>query len=110
MTGGKRAPQLPNLPTIGEAGVKGYAVTVWFGMLAPAKTPQDIINKVQGEIARGIQGTQLRERLIALGAEPSGNTSEEFAAFIKSIGEKIDYVPARITTRSDRRSSPTTKI
>lgn len=88
VTGGKRAPQLPNLPTIAEAGVKGYAVTVWFGMLAPAKTPQDIINKVQGEIARGIQGTQLRERLIALGAEPSGNTPEEFAAFIKSEMDK----------------------
>ncbi len=84
VTGGKRARQLPDLPTIAEAGVKGYAVTVWFGLLAPAKTPPEIIQTVQSEIARGIRGPLLHQRLIALGAEPSGNTPEEFAAFIQS--------------------------
>lgn len=84
VTGATRSPALPELPTIAEAGVPGYAVTVWFGMLAPAKTPADIISRVQGEIARGIRTVAVRERLTAMGADPSGNTPEEFAAFLKS--------------------------
>lgn len=88
VTGATRAPQLPDLPTISEAGVRGYAVTVWFGLLAPAKTPAEFILKIQSEIARGIRGDALNQRLVALGAEPSGSTPEQFAAFLKSETEK----------------------
>ena len=84
VTGGKRAPQLPDLPTMSEAGVKGYAVTVWFGMLAPAKTPPEIVQRVQAAIARGIQSPALRQRLTAMGAEPYGSTPEAFATFLRS--------------------------
>jgi len=84
VTGGKRAPQLPDLPTMAEAGVKGYAVTVWFGMLAPAKTPPEIVQRVQTAIARGIQSPALRQRLTAMGAEPYGSTPEAFATLLRS--------------------------
>jgi len=84
VTGAKRSVALPDLPTVAEAGLPGYAVTVWFGMLAPAKTPADIINRVQTEIARGLKTPAVRERLTAMGAEPSGNTPDEFAGFLRS--------------------------
>ena len=84
VTGGKRAPQLPDLPTMAEAGVKGYAVTVWFGMLAPAKTPPEIVQRVQAEIARGIRSPAMRQRLTAMGAEPYGSTPDAFAAFLRN--------------------------
>lgn len=84
VTGDARSTALPELPTIAEAGVPGYAVTVWFGMLAPARTPAEIIARVQTEIARGLQTPAVRERLTAMGAEPSGNTPEAFAAFLRA--------------------------
>ncbi|HSN39645.1 MAG TPA: tripartite tricarboxylate transporter substrate-binding protein, partial [Burkholderiales bacterium] len=62
----------------------GYAVTVWFGMLAPAKTPPEIVQRVQAAIARGVQSPALRQRLTAMGAEPYGSTPEAFATFLRS--------------------------
>lgn len=88
VTGDARSPALPELPTIAAAGVPGYAVTVWFGMLAPAKTPAEFITRVQAEIARGLQTPAVRERLTAMGAEPSGNTPGAFAAFLRAEIEK----------------------
>lgn len=84
VTGGTRAPQLPDLPTMAEAGLKDYAVTVWFGLLAPAKTPPEIVRRVQTEIARGVLSPALGQRLAAMGAHPSGNTPEAFAAFLRA--------------------------
>jgi len=84
VTGATRSPQLPDLPTIAEAGLKGYDVTVWFGLLAPAKTPPEIVQRVQAEIARGIRSPALRQRLAAMGAEPHGSTPEAFAAFLRA--------------------------
>lgn len=84
VTGTTRSAALPDLPTVAEAGLPGYAVTVWFGMLAPAKTPAEIISRLQAEIARGLKTPAVRERLTAMGAEPSGNTPEEFTGFLRS--------------------------
>lgn len=84
VTGGTRAPQLPDLPTMAEAGLTGYAVTVWFGLLAPAKTPPEIVQRVQTEIARSLRSPAMRQRLAAMGAEPYGTTPEAFAAFLRT--------------------------
>jgi tripartite-type tricarboxylate transporter receptor subunit TctC len=84
VTGPTRSPAIPELPTVAESGLPGYAVTVWFGMLAPARTPADIVNRLQAEIARGLKTPAMRERLTAMGADPSGNTPEEFAGFLRS--------------------------
>lgn len=83
VTGPTRSDVLPQLPTVAESGLPGYAVTVWFGLLAPAKTPADIINRLQGEIARGMKTAAMRERLTAMGADPVGNTPAEFAEFLR---------------------------
>ena len=80
-----RSTALPDVPTIAEAGgptLKGYEASSWFGLLAPAGTPMDVVNRVQQETAKALQSPALKERLEAQGAVPSGNTSAEFAKFI----------------------------
>jgi tripartite-type tricarboxylate transporter receptor subunit TctC len=82
VTGLTRATVAPNIPTIAENGVPGYEVVQWYGMLAPAQTSRDIINKVRTGTVRALQDPVVKERFIADGAETVGNTPEEFAAII----------------------------
>jgi tripartite-type tricarboxylate transporter receptor subunit TctC len=80
----KRASALPDVPTMAEAGVPGYDISTWYGVWAPAGTPKDIVARVSADIAKIVRMPQVRERLAALGAEPVGNTPEEFAAYNRS--------------------------
>ena len=80
----KRVPALPEVPTVDEAGVKGFESVAWNGVLAPAGTPHEIVNKLNAEINRILLLPDVRERLIAQGADPEGNTPEQFAAHIKA--------------------------
>jgi tripartite-type tricarboxylate transporter receptor subunit TctC len=80
----QRSSLLPQLPTISEAGLRGFDVSTWFGIFAPAGTPPEIIAKLHGEIVRILHTPDTRERLATLGAEPVGNKPNEFAAFIKT--------------------------
>ncbi len=82
-TGAKRTPAAPELPTIAEAGLPGYEVSVWYGILAPAGTPAAVINRLNTEIVRIVQLRDINERWAALGAEPSHSAPEQFAAFLK---------------------------
>jgi tripartite-type tricarboxylate transporter receptor subunit TctC len=84
----KRSPMLPEVPTIAEAGVPGYEATNWFSLLAPAGTPQPIIDRVQQEIIRALRAADVRERLAAEGADLIGSTSDELADYMKSETEK----------------------
>ena len=84
VTGVKRAPELPNLPTMAEAGLPGYLVMGGFGVFAPAATPKEIVTKLNAEIVKILHMPDVRERFFGLGAEPVGNTPEQFAAIIKS--------------------------
>ena len=84
VTGDKRSPLVPDLPTIAEAGLAGYAVTAWFGLLAPAATPPEIVSRISAEIQKGFKTPQMRERFSSLGADPVGNSPEQFAAFLKT--------------------------
>jgi tripartite-type tricarboxylate transporter receptor subunit TctC len=97
----KRSPQLPNVPTLDEAGLKGFETIAWFGLLAPAGTPKDIIDKTYAEVARIIQLPDIRERIIALGGEPVGNRPEEFAAIIHSDVVKWKKVAAAAHVKVD---------
>ena len=83
VTSAKRAAGAPEIPTIAEAGVPGYEATQWFGVLAPAGTPRDIVNLIQSEIGRVLQQPDMKTRLSTDGAEPVGSTPDEFAAFIR---------------------------
>jgi tripartite-type tricarboxylate transporter receptor subunit TctC len=104
VTSAKRSEALPDVPTVEEAGgpaLKGFEATSWFGLLAPAGTPTDIVNRVQQETTKALAAPALQERLKAQGAIPSGITSAQFSALIaaetakwakvvKASGAKVD--------------------
>jgi tripartite-type tricarboxylate transporter receptor subunit TctC len=82
VTSSTRSAQLPGVPTIAEAGLPGYVMTGWFGLLAPAHTPVEIINRVQAETARALARPEVRERFASLGFDPVGSTPEAFRKLI----------------------------
>ncbi|MEY2662374.1 MAG: hypothetical protein RIQ35_691 [Pseudomonadota bacterium] len=85
VTSAKRSPALPDLPTVAEAAnLPGYEATSWFGILVPANTPPDLVKLINAEVVRAINSPAVRERYAAMGAEPVGNSPEQFANFIKS--------------------------
>jgi tripartite-type tricarboxylate transporter receptor subunit TctC len=79
---GKRTITAPDIPTIAEAGVPGYDAVGWFGLVAPAGTPRDVVAKLNVETVRIMALPEVRDRALATGAEPATGTSDEFAAFI----------------------------
>ena len=83
VTTGKRSQAMPELPTIAESGVKGYDASTWYGLLAPARTPQAIITRLHGDTVKILAGPT-RQRLEVQGFEPEGGTPAEFTAYIKS--------------------------
>ena len=80
----KRSPSVPDLPTVAEAGIPGFAVDQWYALFAPAGTPREIINKLQGEIAKATANPETRERLLTMGLDPVGSPPDEFAAYLKT--------------------------
>ena len=99
--GPTRSAQLPDVPTMKEAGVSGVEVVVWYGVLAPANTPREIINALAGAIGKAARAPDTRQRLLDQGAEPVGNSPEEFtkllreevtrwAEIVKVSGAKVD--------------------
>ena len=84
VTGPKRSSQAPDLPTVAEAALPGYAVTSYFGVLAPAGTPAPVIAKLNGEIIKAVHSQELVASLAKEGAEAIGSSPDEFAAYIKS--------------------------
>jgi len=83
VAGAKRSALMPEVPTIKEAGVEGVEVPLWFGLLAPAGTPREIVNALAEAVARGARSPDMQKRLSDQGAEPVGNTPEEFSAMLK---------------------------
>jgi tripartite-type tricarboxylate transporter receptor subunit TctC len=83
-TGNRRPATLPNLPTLDEAGVFGYEALGWFGLLAPAATPRNLVLKLSADANRVLADPDVRSRMLSLGADPAGNTPAEFARFIRS--------------------------
>jgi tripartite-type tricarboxylate transporter receptor subunit TctC len=88
----KRTPVLPDVPTIAEAGYPGGQFDFWLGMLAPAKTPREVVAKVNGEINRALRSPDMIERLAKLGSEPMPMTPEQFDAFIAREYEVLGKV------------------
>ncbi len=82
-TSAKRSETLPDLPTVAESGLPGYEAVGWFGLLAPAATPKPVVDKLSADANRALADSEVRIRMQALGADPSGNTPEEFARFIR---------------------------
>jgi tripartite-type tricarboxylate transporter receptor subunit TctC len=84
VTGKRRSAELPDVPTVEEAGVAGYEVSPWYGLLAPAATPRPIIAVLSAEVTKIVRSPGLVEKLAAQGAEPAGGTPEEFAAYLRA--------------------------
>ncbi len=82
-TGSKRDPQLPDVPTMKEAGVDGLNVTVWYGLLAPAGTPKEIVQALAAASTRATRDADLRKRMLEQGADPVGGTPEEFGKLLR---------------------------
>ena len=105
VTTAKRAEGLPELPTVAEAGkdygLAGFDINTWFGVLAPARTPAPVVEKLNAEIRRALQSADVRERMMKLGAEPSPTTPEQFAALIQSELKKYAAVVKASGARVD---------
>jgi len=84
ITSAARSPIVPDLPTVAEAGLPGYESVQWYGMLAPARTPRDIITRLHGEATRVLQQPEIKARFAGDGADPVGSTPEEFTRYIQS--------------------------
>jgi tripartite-type tricarboxylate transporter receptor subunit TctC len=81
--GPRRSDQLPQVPTMAEAGVKGVEVVVWYGIFAPAATPRDVVAKLADTLGRAARSPDIRQKLLDLGAEPVGNSPEEFSKLFR---------------------------
>ena len=103
VTGSKRTTVAPDIPTIAEAGVPGYEVLQWYGVLAPAATPREIIGRLHGVIAHAVQDPKIRERIVADAGEPVGNTPDEFSAILRADYKKWGDVIRKAGIRVDQR-------
>jgi len=101
VTTAKRSPAAPDVPTLAEAGVTGYEIGSWQGVFAPAGTPPEIVKRLNAEIVKIINLPQVTEKLLMLGAEPVGNTSEEFTVFVKAEVVKWGDVVKKSGARVD---------
>lgn len=81
---GKRSSVLPEAPSMGEAGVPGMAVYLWFGLVGPAGMPREVVGKLRAEVRRALDAREIKERFMAQGAELVGSTPEEFTVHIRS--------------------------
>jgi tripartite-type tricarboxylate transporter receptor subunit TctC len=82
-TGAKRPETLPDLPTVAESGLPGYEAVGWFGLLAPVATPKSVVEKLSADANKVLSDADTKTRMQAVGADPSGNTPEQFARFIR---------------------------
>lgn len=83
-TGARRAPALADLPTLSEAGIRGAETTAWFALFVPTRTPAPVIQRLQAESAKALAAPAIRDRLAAMGAEPSGGTPAELDTFMRA--------------------------
>ena len=89
VTTGKRSGALPDVPTLDEAGLKGFDIGTWFGVLAPAGTPPEIVSRLNAEMVKVIQSPDFRARMAEIGAEPIGDSSADMARRIAGETEKF---------------------
>ena len=92
MTTAKRSPELPDVPTIAEAGVPGYEATSWFGMFAPAATPAPVVARLNAALVKVLADAEVKKKLAEQGAEPHGEKPEQFAEFIRKEAAKWSKV------------------
>jgi tripartite-type tricarboxylate transporter receptor subunit TctC len=88
MTGADRSPAFPDIPTVAQSGYPGFEASQWYGVLAPAGTPEPILTRLNQEVVKAVKSTEVRNALLSEGSEPIGSTREVFGQFLKSeIGQ-----------------------
>ena len=101
VTAAKRAPELPEVPTIAESGYQGFEATTWYGLLAPAGTPTPIIARLNAEVNRALKTPEVRERLASEGGEALGGSPEQFASFLRAEHAKWGHVVRESGARAE---------
>lgn len=101
VTGARRAAALPDTPTVTEAGIPGYDVTGWYGLIGTAGTPPAVVLKIQADVAAALRVPAIQTRLVSELAEPGGNSSEEFAVFINAETRKWGAVIKSLQLTAD---------
>ena len=101
ITGARRSPLMPELPTVAESGVKGFEVTGWYGVFVPAKTPAALVNRLNADIVRAMKQPDVNARFAAEGADLVGNTPAQFASFVKDEIERWSRVVKLAGARPD---------
>ena len=101
VTTAKRSAGAPDLPTMHEAGVTGYEVAGWYGMVAPLKTPAAIITRLNTEAVKALRGSDIKDKLAADGSEPVGSTSEAFGLHIKTEVAKWNKLVKEASIRAE---------
>ena len=101
VSGARRTPLLPELPTVAESGFPGYDVAVWQGLLAPAGTPENIVARLHDATATGMQKPDMRERMATMGADVIASTPQEFRAFLRTELEKTGQIIRQAKIRLD---------
>ncbi|MBV1799232.1 tripartite tricarboxylate transporter substrate binding protein [Siccirubricoccus sp. G192] len=99
-TEGRQA-AFPDLPTIAEAGLPGYEISTWYGIWAPARTPADIVARLQAAVAAGLRAPEAQERMAALGAVPVADSPEHFAGFVRREFERWGKLVRDANIRAD---------
>jgi tripartite-type tricarboxylate transporter receptor subunit TctC len=92
VTSAKRFAALPNVPTVAESGLPGFEVIMWYGLFAPARTPENIVRKLRDEVVKGLSAPEIRQRLLAENCDIIGSTPDEFSALVKRDVEKYRKV------------------
>ncbi len=101
MTGAKRSPAYPELPTVAESGVPGYAANLWYGFVGPARMPPEIVRRLNSEIVAVLARPDVRERLSGQGVDPQTNTPEEFARLLTSDVERWARIVERAGVKAE---------
>ena len=97
----KRFPAIPDVPTFDESGLPGFHSTNWFGLMAPSKTPREIVTRLNTEVGRILASAEVRERFIGEGVEPIGGTPEQFDAFIRDEIAKYAKIVKAANLKAD---------
>lgn len=103
VTGPRRATVAPDIPTIAEAGLPGYEVLQWYGVLAPAATPKEIITRLHAAVTHAVTNPKIRQRIVADGGEPVGSTPDELGAILRADYKKWGEVVRKAGIRVDQR-------
>ncbi|TMH06073.1 MAG: tripartite tricarboxylate transporter substrate binding protein [Betaproteobacteria bacterium] len=101
VTSKSRSAAVPDIPTVAESGFPDFEASSWFGLLGPADLPRDIVAKLQGEVVRVLKIPEIRDKLIAQGADPVGSSPEEFAAYIRGETAKWSKVVKSSGAKAD---------